>query len=151
MPEFNSTQRTSIASGYKVLPSADHGRKRLFYARYVNGASTLAINDTIYLGDLPAGARLCKDWLISCGAGTASSTIDVGLRLKSTQAEVDLDGIASVINTAAAGIKDAVNGALILNGAEYVTTAAVEVVATVKGAVFAASQAIVFEGSYVQD
>lgn len=151
MAEVKSTQTTAIASGYKVLPSADGGRKRLFYARFVNGASTLAINDTIYLGDLPKGARICKDWLVNCAAGTASSTLDIGLRKKSDGTVIDADGIAAAVNTAAAGYKDANTGVLIAAGAEYVTTEAVEVYATATGAVFAASQAMTVEGSYVQD
>lgn len=151
MAEVKSTQTTNIASGYKNLPSADGGRKRMFYARYVNGASTLATSDTIYLGDLPKGARICKDWLVNCAAGTASSTLDIGIRTKSTGTVIDADGIAASVNTAAAGYKDANTGALIAAGAEYVTTAEVEVYATVTGAVFAASQALTVEGSYVQD
>lgn len=151
MAEVKSTQTTAIAAGYKVLPSADGGRKRLFYARFVNGASTLATNDTIYLGDLPKGARICKDWIVNCAAGTASSTLDIGLRAADDGTVIDADGIAASVNTAAAGYKDANTGALIAAGAEYVTTEAVQVYATVTGAVFAASQAITIEGSYVQD
>ncbi len=82
MAEVRSTQMTSVTAGAKLLPSADGGRKRLFFARYVQGGSTQAINDTIYLGDLPKGARICKDWLVNCSAGTASSTMDIGLRTK---------------------------------------------------------------------
>lgn len=151
MAEVKSTQTTNTANGYKNLPSSEGGRRRLFYARFVNGASTLAINDTIYLGDLPKGARICKDWLVNCGAGTASSTMDIGIRTKSTGAAIDADGIAAAVNTAAAGYKDANTGALIAAGEEYVTTAEVEVYATVTGAVFAASQKLTVEGSYVQD
>jgi hypothetical protein len=151
MAEVNSTQTTAIAAGYKVLPGADGGRKRLFFADITNGASTLAVNDTIYLGDLPKGARICKDWLVSCAAGTASSTLDIGLRSKATGTVIDADGIAAAVNTAAAGQKDANTGALIASGAKYVTTEAVEVYATVTGAVFAAAQAMTVEGSYVQD
>lgn len=151
MAEVKSTQMTSVAAGQKLLPSADGGRKRLFYARYVQGASTQAINDTIYLGDLPKGARICKDWLVNCGTGTASSTLDIGLRKKSDGTVIDADGIAASVNTAAAGYKDANTGALIAAGEEYVTTEAVEVYGTVTGAVFAASQKLTVEGSYVQD
>lgn len=151
MAEVKSTQMTSVASGYKLLPSADGGRERLFHGRYVNGASTLAINDTIYLGDLPKGARIVPNWRVSCAAGTASSTLDVGLRKKSDGTVIDADGVAAAVNTAAAGFKDANTGALVANGAEYVTTEAVEVYATVTGAVLAASQALVVFGTYVQD
>lgn len=151
MAEVKSTQTTTIANGYKVLPSADGGRVRAFYARYVQGAATQAINDTIYLGDLPKGARIRTGWRVSCSAGTVSSTLDIGLRVKSTGAVIDADGIAAAVNTAAAGQKDANTGALIANGEEYVTTAEVEVYATITGAVFAAAQKLVVEGSYVQD
>lgn len=151
MAEVKSTQMTSVAAGQKLLPNADGGRIRLFYARYVQGASTQAINDTIYLGDLPKGARILKDWLVNCGTGTASSTLDIGLRKKSDGTVIDADGIAASVNTAAAGYKDANTGALIAAGEEYVTTEAVEVYGTFTGAVFAASQKLTVEGSYVQD
>lgn len=153
MAEVKSIQTTAAAAGYRKPINVDNhgGRLRSFYARYVNGASTLAINDTIYLGDLPKGSRIGKDWLVNCGAGTASSTMDIGLRSKATGTAIDADGIAASVNTAAAGYKDANTGALIAAGAEYVTTEVVEVYATVTGAVFAASQALTVEGSYVQD
>ena len=153
MPEFNSIQTAAVAAGRKNTVNVDshQGRVRPFYARYVNGASTLALNDTIYLGDLPKGARIRKDWLVNCSTGTGSSTMDIGLRKKSDRTAIDADGIGAAINTAAAGYKDANNGALIAAGAEYVTTEAVEVYATVTGAVFAANQALTVDGSYVQD
>lgn len=155
MAEVRSTQMTSVTAGAKLLPSADGGRKRLFFARYVQGGSTQAINDTIYLGDLPKGARICKDWLVNCSAGTASSTMDIGLRTKGVGGQagtvIDADGIAAAVNTAAAGYKDANTGALIAAGEEYVTTDVVEVYATITGAVFAANQKLTVEGSYVQD
>lgn len=153
MAEVKSTQTTNVANGYKNPVNSDShsGRVRAFYARFVNGASTLATSDTILLGELPKGARIRKDWLVNCGAGTASSTLDIGLRKKSDGTVIDADGIAASVNTAAAGYKDANTGALIAAGAEYVTTEAVEVYATVTGAVFAASQALTVDGTYVQD
>jgi hypothetical protein len=151
MAEVKSTEMTSVAAGAKLLPYQDGGRVRAFYAGYTNGASTLATNDTIYLGDLPKGARIRKDWLVNCGTGTASSTMDIGVRSKATRTAIDADGIGAAINTAAAGYKDANNGALIAAGAEYVTTEAVEVYATVTGAVLAANQVLTVDGSYVQD
>lgn len=152
MAEVKSTETTAVAAGTKLLPYQDGGRLRTFYAGYTNGASTLATNDTIYLGDLPKGARICKDWLVNCAAGTASSTLDIGIRSKATGTAIDADGIAASVNTAAAGYKDANTGALLAAGvAAYVTTEVVEVYATVTGAVFAANQAITIEGSYVQD
>ena len=151
MAEVKSTQTTAIAAGYKVLPSADGGRKRVFYAEYVNGASTLAIADTIYLGDLPKGARILHDWVVNCSAGTASCTLDIGFRKKSDGTVIDVDGIAALIAVSSAGNIAAVNGSSITGGLSYVTTEVVEVYATVRAAVLAASQKLIFEGSYVQD
>lgn len=151
MAEVKSTQTTAIAAGYKVLPSADGGRKRVFYAEYVNGASTLAIADTIYLGDLPKGARILHDWVVNCSAGTASCTLDIGFRKKSDGTVIDVDGIAALIAVSSAGNIAAVNGSSITGGLSYVTTEVVEVYATVRAAVLAANQKLIFEGSYVQD
>jgi len=151
MAEVKSTQTTSVAAGTKLLPHESAGLRKSFYARFVNGASTLAVGDTIYLGDLPKGVRISKDWLANCGTGTASSTLDIGLRTKSTGTVIDADGIAASVNTAAAGYKDANTGALIAAGAEYVTADVAEVYATVTGAVFAASQALTVEGTYVSN
>lgn len=151
MAEVKSTQTTAIAAGYKVLPSAHGGRRRGFYAEYVNGASTLAIADTIYLGDLPKGARILHDWVVNCSAGTASCTLDIGFRKKSDGTVIDVDGIAALIAVSSAGNIAAVNGSSITGGLSYVTTEVVEVYATVRAAVLAANQKLIFEGSYVQD
>jgi len=151
MAEVKSTQTTAIAAGYKVLPSADGGRRRVFFAEYLNGASTLAIADTIYLGDLPKGARILHDWVVNCSAGTASCTLDIGFRKKSDGTVIDVDGIAALIAVSSAGNIAAVNGSSITGGLSYVTTEVVEVYATVRAAVLAANQKLIFEGSYVQD
>ena len=151
MAEVKSTQTTAIAAGYKVLPSADGGRRRVFFAEYLNGASTLAIADTIYLGDLPKGARILHDWVVNCSAGTASCTLDIGFRKKSDGTVIDVDGIAALIAVSSAGNIAAVNGSSITGGLSYVTTEVVDVYATVRAAVLAANQKLIFEGSYVQD
>lgn len=151
MAEVKSTQTTNVANGYKNLANADGGRKRLFYARYVQGAGTQAINDTIYLGDLPKGSRICKDWLGNCSAGTATGTLHIGLRNKATGAVIAASGIAASMDIAAAGYKDANTGTLLAAGEEYVTPDVVEVYATINVAVLAANQKITVEGSYVQD
>lgn len=151
MAEVKSTQTTAIAAGYKVLPSADGGRKRAFYAEYVNGASTLAIADTIYLGDLPKGARILHDWVCNFSTGTASCTLDVGFRKKSDGTVIDVDGIAALAAVTTAGQVALNTGSSLAAGLSYVTTEVVEVYATVRAAVLAANQKLIFEGSYVQD
>lgn len=151
MAEVKSTQTTAVAAGQKLLPSADGGRMRLFFAEYVQGAGTQPIGDTIYLGDLPKGARICKDWLVNLSAGTASCTLHIGIRSKATGAVIDVDGIAASVEAATAGYKDANTGSLLAGGLQYTTTEAVEVYATINGAALAAAQKITIEGSYVQD
>ena len=151
MAEVKSTQMTSLAAGSKLLPSADGGRKRQFYAEYLNGASTLAIADTIYLGDLPKGARINHDWIGNISTGTASCTLDLGFRSKATGTVIDVDGIGALVAVTTAGAVAFNNGSSLTAGLSYVTTEVVEVYATVRAAVFAASQKLIVEGSYVQD
>jgi len=151
MPEVRSTQTTAIAAGYKVLPSAEGGRRRLFYAEYVQGAATQAVSDTIYLGDLPKGARILHDWVVNFSTGTASCTIDVGFRRKSDGTVLDVDGIAAAVAITTAGQSALVNGSSLTTGFTYVTPDVVEVYATIRTAVLAANQRLIIEGSYVQD
>lgn len=151
MAEVKSTQTTSVAAGSKLLPSADGGRKRVFFAEYLAPASTQAVSDTIYLGDLPKGARILHDWVCNFSTGTASCTLDVGYRSKATGTVIDVDGIAALAAVTTAGQVDLNTGSGLAAGLTYVTTEAVEVYATIRAAVLAASQKLVFEGSYVQD
>lgn len=151
MAEVKSTQMTSVAAGYKLLPSADGGRERLFFAEYLAPASTQAVSDTIYLGDLPKGARICHDWIVNFSTGTASCTIDVGFRSKATGTVIDVDGIAAAVAITTAGQSALVNGSSLTTGLTYTTTEVVEVYATIRTAVLAASQKLIIEGSYVQD
>jgi hypothetical protein len=151
MAEVKSTQTTATAAGYKNLPATGGvGTVRPFYAKFHNGAATVAINDTVYFGDLPKGARIRKDWRLNCGAGTATSTMHIGLRKKDGTV-IDADGLGVSVDIAAAGYKVVDGGALIAAGEEYITTEAVEVYGTVNVAVLAASQKITLEGTYVQD
>jgi hypothetical protein len=89
--------------------------------------------------------------IVGCAAGTATSVLDIGLRKTKDGTVIDADGIAVGIDIAAAGTKSAINGALITNGAEYVTTEEVDVYATVRVAALAANQALKVELSYVAD
>jgi len=151
MAEVNTTQGAKLVAGSKLLPNESHGRVRVLYAKMPATFAQMAINDTIFLGRIPAGARILTSGLVSCAAGTTSSTIDIGLRKTSDGTVIDADGIAASVNTAAAGQKDANTGALIASGAEYVTATECDVYATVTGAVLAANQALKVEIPYVCD
>ncbi len=151
MAEVLSTQVTNNAAGRKSLPGEDGGRMRTFFARYVQGAATQAISDTIYLGDLPKGARIGRGGVLSCSTGTATCTLSVGLRTKGTGTVLSATAIGAAVNAATAGEKVLNNGAYIGSGEEYVTLTAVEVYATINTAVLAANQKVVVEFPYVQD
>ncbi|MCI1005213.1 hypothetical protein [Herbaspirillum sp. C7C8] len=152
MAEVNTTQGAKIVNRTpKLLPHESFGRKRILASKMPATYAQLAINDTIFIGRVPAGSRFTLNSKVSCAAGTASSTLDIGIRSTSSGTVIDADGLAASVNTNAAGQKDANTGALIASGAEYVTTEEVDVYATVTGAVLAANQALKFEIEYVND
>lgn len=151
MPEVNTTQAGKLIAGTKLSPHESFGRLRILASKMPSTYAQLAINDTIFIGRIPVNSRILLGARVCCAAGTASSTLDIGLRKSKDGTVIDADGIAASVNTAAAGVKDANTGALIAAGVEYVTTEEVDVYATVTGAVLAANQALKFEIPYVAD
>ena len=156
MPEFNSTQMAAALSGAKVLSAEQGGKVRRFFSRIVFPAGG-AINDTVYFGRLPRGARIVRNSVVvSCAAGTASSVLDIGTRLTAPPNTVqDADGIAVGVDIAAAGQKlltGAAIGAFLLNGADDQNpTAEVDVYGTVRVAAPASGQALAVEFQYTTD
>jgi hypothetical protein len=150
MAALYSTQETSRRAGSKILPSVSTGKHRSAYGRYVYAAAG-AIGDTIDFCIVPKGARFTLFGLVSCSAGTASSTMDVGLKSLKTGVAVDADGLAVAVNIAAAGQKTANGGALITNGAEYIATEDLILYGTIAGAAPPSGQAIVVDVPYVTD
>lgn len=151
MPEINTTQGANLVARKKVLPHESHGRKRMLCSKMPAVYAQAAINDTILLGRIPVGSRILGDGLVSCAAGTAACTLDIGLRETATGTVLSATGLATGLDLAAAGIKNVNTGAYIAAGAEYVTVKECDVYATVKGAVLAANQALKFEIPYVTD
>jgi hypothetical protein len=151
MAEVNSTQGAKILAAQKLLPHESFGRVRILAAKMPAVHAGAAINDTIFLGRIPVNSRILAEGIVGCAAGTATSVLDIGLRKTKDGTVIDADGIAVGIDIAAAGTKSAINGALITNGAEYVTTEEVDVYATVRVAALAANQALKVELSYVAD
>lgn len=151
MAETNTTQGAKIIAQQKLLPQESFGRIRGLNSKMPTTYAQAAINDTIFIGRIPAGSRiLCDSW-VSCGAGTASCTLDIGLRETRTGTVLSATGIATGVDAAASGVKAANNGAYCTAGAEFVTAVECDVYATVKGAVLSANQALKFEISYVND
>lgn len=136
MAEFDSVQHTAIAAGSKVLPSA-HGKVRCLHFS-TPAVAAWAQNDTFRSGSkhvLPKGSRILPSSYVSHTAFGASVTMDVGLRaLDASGTEIDLDGIAVGVDVSGA-TRDLLNsGALVKDGANYVTTQDAEIVATFKSA-----------------
>lgn len=151
MAEVNTTQGAKLVANQKLMPHESHGRIRALASKMPAVHAGAAINDTIFIGRLPIGSRILTDGIVGCGAGTATSVLDIGLRKSRDGTVIDADGIAVGIDIAAAGNKDAINGALITNGAEYITTEEVDVYATVRVAALAANQVLKIELPYVAD
>lgn len=151
MAETNTTQAAKILARTKLLPHESFGRKRTLCSKMPAVYAQLAIADTIFIGRIPAGSRILATGIVSCGTGTASCTLSIGLRETATQVVLSATGIATGLDAATAGIKPANTGVYITAGAEYVTLVETDVYATVAGAVLAANQALKFELHYVND
>lgn len=152
MAEVNSVQAQKVADRKKLLPAESHGRQRVLVATLAATHAAYAINDTVLLGVVPVNSRFLTGAVVSIGgAGTASSTVDIGIRNATTKVVIDADGIAVGADISAAAKVTADTGALVAAAADYLTPADVEVYATVKGAVLAANQQIRFEIPYVTD
>lgn len=151
MAEINTTQGAKILARTKLLPHESFGRVRTLCAKLPTTYAQGAINDTIFLGRIPAGSRILADSAVSCATGTATGTLDIGLRETRTGVVLSATGIATGVDIATAGVKFANSGAYISNGAEYVTLVETDVYATVKTAVLLANQALKFEIYYVND
>lgn len=151
MAEINSRQAAKVAANTKNL-NADAGRRRTVVIETLAAFSQLAINDTIAGGVvIPAGARILGA-KVSNAAGTASSTIDIGLRKNSDKSVLSATAIATgiAISSATTNPTDASNGAYLAAGvAAQVLTADAEPYITAKGAVLAANQALRVEIDYV--
>jgi hypothetical protein len=151
MAETNTTQAAKLVAKTKLMPHESHGRERMMCSKMPAAFAQMAINDTIFIGRIPAGSRILWGGIVSCAAGTATGTLDIGLRETATGTVLSATGLATGLDVAAAGVKNINSGAYITNGAEYVTLVECDVYATVKVAVLAANQVLKFEIPYVAD
>jgi hypothetical protein len=134
MAEFNSRQITSLAASPKVKAAPyDHGKVSVLVAT-TPATAAWAQNDTFLIGVIPKGSRILRTSKVYHGAFGASVTMDVGTRAAGGGTVIDADGLAAALNVAAAGVKDINGGAQssAVNG--YVTTADVDVYATLAAA-----------------
>lgn len=153
MAEASSIQMAKVASSpqAKLQPNERHGRSRIMFGQIASIAA--AIGDTIYFGRIPAGARITGCWL-NTAAGTASSTLALGLRKAAGKAVIDAAGLAAATSIASAQKTDTIaTGNLTKTGLSYITPVEVDVYGTIAGAVTPASpgQLISVTVDYVVD
>lgn len=152
MAEQNSVQGAKIVARQKLTPAESHGRQRILVATLPTTHAAFAINDTVFLGRVPANTRFILGGAMSVGgAGTASSVMDIGLRKTATQEVIDADGITLGADISTAGKVVLDTGALLTGATDYLTPVECDVYATIRGAVLAANQQIRIELPYVTD
>jgi len=133
MAEQVSRQAAKVAARTKMSPNEAYGKKR---AIVITSPATVtwAQGDTIASPVLlPVGTRFTCNSMVSCADMGTSITLDVGIR-DADGVAIDADGIAAAVDVASAATRAALNnGALIKDGAEYVTTVPCYVYATLNG------------------
>lgn len=150
MAEVNSRQAAKIALGQK-LSNNEAGRLRTVVIQTPATFTQLAIDDTLAGGVyIPKGARIVNA-RISNGTGTASSTLNVGLRKRSDGTVISSTAITSLIaiTTATTTPTAAGNGTYIAGGVAQTLADDAEVYCTAKGAVLAANQLVRVEVDYI--
>ena len=133
MAEFNSRQKTALATSRQKAAPADIGEISVFVVS-TPATAAWAQNDTFSTGVIiPKGSRILRSGKVYHGAFGASVTMDIGVR-GTDGTVIDADGLAAALNVAAAGTKDINGGALVAAVNGYVLTQDVEVYATLAGA-----------------
>jgi hypothetical protein len=108
------------------------------------------IADTIAFGlILKKGDRLLCPVTLSNGAGTASSTLAVGIRDAYTKVAIDATAILAATAITAAATAQANTGTKLTAGQRYTLPQDVEVYGTVAGAAIPANQVIRIEIPYI--
>ena len=135
MAEFNSRQATSLASSPKVKMSPyDHGEINVLIAT-TPATAAWAQNDTFLIGVIPKGSRILRSGKVWHGAFGASVTLQVGVRAAGGGTVIDAAGILAAASAATAGLIKNLDTGNLLNAVNgYVTTADVDVYATLAGA-----------------
>lgn len=135
MAEQVSRQAAKLATTPrgKMSPHEAYGKKRVVVITSP-ATVTWANGDTIASPVvLPVGTRFTVGSYVSCADMGTSITLDVGIRDVAGTA-IDADGICAAVDVATAAVRSLLaNGALVVDGAEYVTTVPCVVYATLAG------------------
>jgi len=149
MAEISGRAATEIAAGRKVLPDTQGESARAVCEMPLVHAGA-AIADTIGFGViLKKGTRLLCPVTLSNGAGTAASTLAVGLRHPVTKVAIDATAILAATAINAAQTVQANTGTKVTAGQRYVLDQDAEIYGTVAGAAVPANQAIRVEVPYI--
>lgn len=125
----------------KIRPQDGGASEKVLVATTPAAYAAQAVNEIFDLFFIPAGSRVLPFGRVECAAGAASSTLNIGLRSAATGTVVSATSIASGVNIAAAGIKDANNGAAFAGGG-YIAPEDLIAYGTFTGATNSANQAI---------
>lgn len=138
MAEVNSFNSAEQAAGRK-LSSGQHNQVTRARIRMPVTYAQAAINDTVATKVvIPAGSHLLPPDVRN-GTGTASCTLDIGLRKVSDGTVVDATALGAAVPIATAAVTRVVSGTKIAGAVDYALAEDCEVFFTVKGAVLAAN------------
>ncbi|MCA8239857.1 hypothetical protein [Burkholderia sp. AU32262] len=138
MAEANSVQMAKVlaAPNAKLQPNETGGRSRIMFGQITSIGAAIA--DTIYFGRIPAGARI-HSVTINNAAGTASSTMSIGVRKASDKSGAVAAGLSAATAISSAQRVDATTGSLVNAGQTYITPYESDVYGTIAGAATPAS------------
>lgn len=150
MAEINVTRtRLSQIAGTKA-PAAAHNGVRVAVIETPAAYAQPAQNDTAGTDIvLMKGSRLLLPVTLSNGAGTAASTLSIGLRNPVTKVAIDATAVLNAAAINAAQTAQFNTGTKCINGQTYLLTEDAELYWTFGGAAGLANQAIRAEVSYV--
>lgn len=150
MAEVNVTRtRLSKIAGTKA-PASSFNRVRKAVVTMAAAYAAPAQNDTAGTElVLVAGSRLVGGVYVSNGAGTASSTLSVGLRDAITKVAVDATAIVNAVAITAAASAQVDTGTKLITGQDYILPSDMEIYFTFGGAAGAANQQIRVEVPFV--
>lgn len=150
MAEVNVTRtRLSQIAGTKA-PAASFNRVRVAVIETPATYAAPAQNDTAGTDlVLPQGSRVLLPITVSCAAGTASSTLSVGLRDPRTKVAIDATAVVNAAAISSASTSQVNTGTKCITGQTYLLPQDCELYLTFGGAAGSANQAIRVEVPFV--
>ena len=151
MAELNTVTRTKVAqvAGTKS-PASAFNRMRVAVIDTPAAYAAPAQNDTAGTAlVLPTGSRVLLPITVSSVAGTALSTLSVGIRDAVTKVAIDATAIVNAAAISAAATGQVNTGTKLINGQYYVMPQDVEIYLTFGGAAGLINQAVRVESPFV--